>query len=304
MSNTADLLAPVRTRLAAVPWQALVPLSAALDAPLAAVLEGRPADRVLDRFLRDHRDLDAHARAACAEAIWGVALWRRHLRALTSPSATPRELLACLAHALGGRADLPALLGVTLPAPQALNDWRDLTSVPDWLALELVRAAGPDAPALAASLDVPAPIYLRANTLRTTRDELAAALAARAVTTRPCRWAHAGLEITSARPNLLGLGLDGFFEVQDEGSQLLAELLAAKPGDEVLDLCAGAGGKSLALAAHVGSTGLVHCADLDASRLDRLRGARLSRRCSGRHSRADPTRSTARTPRARRRPLL
>ena len=75
------------------------------------------------------------------------------------------------------------------------------------------------------------------------------------------------------RPNLLGLGpeLLGRFEVQDEGSQLLGELVGARPGDEVLDLCAGAGGKSLQLAAIVGPEGKVHATDIDLPRLERLR---------------------------------
>jgi 16S rRNA (cytosine967-C5)-methyltransferase len=235
------------------------------------MLAGRPAERVLDRFLRDHRRLEAPARTACAEAIFGVGLWRRHLRALTSADASPRQLLACLARDLGGFRDAGAVLGVTLPAPRTLSDWRDLTSVPDWLAVILEQVAGPAAPTLAAALGMPAPIFLRANPRRASREQLARTLAERGITTVPTRWARDGLEITSPRPNLLGLGLDGAFEVQDEGSQLLAELVGARPGDEVLELCAGAGGKALALAAHVGPTGLVHCADADASRLERLR---------------------------------
>jgi 16S rRNA (cytosine967-C5)-methyltransferase len=81
------------------------------------------------------------------------------------------------------------------------------------------------------------------------------------------------LIVTTHRPNLLGLGPEflGQFEVQDEGSQLLGELVDARPGDEVLDLCAGAGGKSLQLAALVGPEGKVHATDIDLPRLERLR---------------------------------
>ena len=86
-------------------------------------------------------------------------------------------------------------------------------------------------------------------------------------------WASQGLLVTTPRPNLLGLGPQflGRFEVQDEGSQLLGELVDAHSGDTVLDLCAGAGGKSLQLAALVGPQGEVHATDIDLHRLERLR---------------------------------
>jgi 16S rRNA C967 or C1407 C5-methylase (RsmB/RsmF family) len=84
--------------------------------------------------------------------------------------------------------------------------------------------------------------------------------------------------VTTPRPNVLGLAAwrEGLLEVQDEGSQLLGEAVAARPGEAVLDACAGAGGKTLLLAAAVGAAGRVHAADPDAERLVRLR-ARAAR---------------------------
>lgn len=264
----ADLLAAPRARLAQVPWDALPPLVGALIPALTEVLTGSPAERVLDRLLRSHRELDAAGRAVLAESLFGISLFRRFLRAQTSPCAPPLELLAIFLRDLAQR---PTLLEVPLPPTRTLTDWRDLTSIPDWLADDLVHHAGADAPKLAAALNTPAPIFLRTNTLRTTREALITALSARGITAIPTLKATAGLEVTTPRPNLLGTKLEGHFEVQDEGSQLLGEILEAKPGDEVLDLCAGAGGKSLQLAAHVGATGLVHCTDLDLAKLERLR---------------------------------
>jgi 16S rRNA (cytosine967-C5)-methyltransferase len=80
------------------------------------------------------------------------------------------------------------------------------------------------------------------------------------------------LQVTGERPNLLALPAfrEGLLEVQDEGSQLVALALGARPGEVVLDRCAGAGGKALALAAAVGPGGRVHGCDLDAGRLRRL----------------------------------
>ncbi len=116
----------------------------------------------------------------------------------------------------------------------------------------------------------PGPICLRA---RGSREELQRALAARGIETTLGRWSSQALVVTTQRPNLLGLGPEfiGCFEVQDEGSQLISQLLEVEPGDEVLDLCAGAGGKSLHLATLVGSTGTIHATDIDLARLERLR---------------------------------
>lgn len=260
--------------MATVPWEALQGLGPTLEPPLAAVLAGEPAERVLDRLLRAHRAFTAEQRAVAAESVFGVGLWRRRLRArLGHPDAPPLHLLAALAVDLGQRPDAPRWLGVDLPPLLPLADWRDRHSVPDWLAATLERAVGAEAPALAAAFNRPGPVCLRVNRLRTTREALAAALCRQGVTAEPGRWAPDALLVTSPRPNLLGLGSEllGAFEVQDEGSQLLGQLTGAQPGDEVLDLCAGAGGKALQLAALVGAQGRVHAADLDLPRLERLR---------------------------------
>lgn len=259
-------------RLRSIPWQALAGLGPTLAPALAEVLAGTPAERVLDRLLRAHRDFTPEQRAVTAEALFGVGLWRRRLRA--HHDGSPLELLAVLARDLGGADEAPRWLSVELPPSRPPPEaWRDRWSFPDWLADRLEAEFPGEAPALAAALNVPGPVCLRVNRARVTRDQLAERLAAAGLASHPGRWARDALVIDTPRPNLLGLGPDftGLFEVQDEGSQLLGDLLAAQPGDEVLDLCAGAGGKSLQLAAHVAPQGRVHCADVDLARLDRLR---------------------------------
>lgn len=276
--------APAERRVAEVPWEALRGLAPALDGPLAEILAGAPADRAVDRALRARPGLDAGGRAAVAEALFGVGLWRRRLwTQLGAPDASPRLLLAALVRDLGGRPDAEALVGLPpgalpppRPAPAALADrW----SLPDWLAAELGRAAGPEAEALAEALDRPGPVCLRANALRATRAALAARLAAEGIATRPGPLAPHALVVEGPRPNLLGLAAarEGLLEVQDEGSQLLGAAVEARPGEAVLDACAGAGGKALLLAADVGPAGAVHAADPDAERLGRLaRRARVA----------------------------
>ena len=101
------------SRLRSLPFGALAGLSDGLEPALARVLVGEPAERVLDRFLRAHRTLDADGRRACAEAVFGVGLWRRRLRhALGGAPGSPRLLLALLLRDLGGRADAAALAGL------------------------------------------------------------------------------------------------------------------------------------------------------------------------------------------------
>ena len=264
-------------RLREIPWDALGGRVAALDDPLAEILAGAAAERVVDRVLRADRALPADARRAFAEALFGVALWRRRLRAqLGDAGAPPRLLLASLMRDLAGRADAEPLAGLpagALPAPRpppaALAE---RASLPDWLAEALVAAAGDDADALADALNLPGPVCLRVNLLRASRDVAAARLAAEGVATRPGALAPACLVVTSPRPNVYGLAAhgDGLIAVQDEGSQLLGALVGARAGDAVLDACAGAGGKTLLLAADVGLGGRVLAVDPDAARLERL----------------------------------
>ena len=256
-------------RLTTVPWSALHGLGPLLGPALTEILAGQPAERVLDRLLRAHRDFTAEQRTVCAESLFGVGLWRRRLRAHLDGS--PLQLLAILARELGGFASAEQALEVELPALQPVpSGWRDRFSFPDWIGEHLDARFGAEAAALAEALNRPGPVCLRS---RGPRDELQRLLAARGVETVAGRWAPHALVVTTPRPNLLGLGPDflGRFEVQDEGSQLLGELVDAHPGGEVLDLCAGAGGKSLQLAALVGPEGKVHATDIDLPRLERLR---------------------------------
>jgi 16S rRNA (cytosine967-C5)-methyltransferase len=131
--------------------------------------------------------------------------------------------------------------------------------------------------ALAASLLEPAPLDLRVNTLRGSREQAQAALAHEGVLAQPTPWSPWGLRV-QGKPavNRMQVFLDGSVEVQDEGSQLLALLTGAARGQMVVDFCAGAGGKTLALGAMMRNTGRLYAFDTSAHRLAELQ-PRLAR---------------------------
>ena len=266
----------IQSRLHAVPWTALAGLANTVLPAIARVLSGAAAEREIDALLRANRAFDAAQRAAVVEAMFGVGLWRRRL-AVHAGSDDPRRLLFAMVRDLGGVEDrhaarlveLPEPLPVRVPVPDRIADrW----SYPDWIEAVFLREAGKDAEALAAATCVPGPVCLRANPLRTRREALVCALEGEGVHTRPGKFARNALIVTSGRPNLLALETyrRGWFEVQDEASQLVAEIVAPRPGETVLDFCAGAGGKTLALAGAMRGEGRLAAWDPDEDRLRRL----------------------------------
>ena len=147
-------------------------------------------------------------------------------------------------------------------------------SLPDWLADELAASVGDELREAAAALNERAPVCLRANTLRGSRDELRARLTDRGIACADGTYARDALVLGDRiAPRDLSSFRDSF-AVQDEASQLVAELVAAPPRGLVVDLCAGAGGKTLALAAHMANTGRIMAVDVDGRKLQELR-----RRC-------------------------
>lgn len=233
---------------------------------------------MLDRTLRAHRSLSREQRQALAEAVFNVGLWRRRLGFLLgNPDAPAPALLYAFLHGLAGvpSGEAARLSGLGEPLPLATGEPPSLAlrySLPDWLAEHFSRELGPAAEDFCAHLNVPGPITLRVNPLRTSREALAERLRSEGVETRPGALSPLALHVVGPRPNLYGLDSlrEGLFEVQDEGSQLLGLLVEARPGETVLDLCAGAGGKTLQLAAAMENRGRLLAYDPDAERLDRL----------------------------------
>lgn len=145
-------------------------------------------------------------------------------------------------------------------------------SLPDALARRILDDYPDDSPQLADALNKTAPTCLRANALKTTREELQALLVAEGINVRPAELSAQGLVVDNpGRIFSTQAFHDGLFEVQDEGSQLIAELAEPARGSQVLDMCAGAGGKTLALSALMGGTGSVVALDTSQRKLEELR---------------------------------
>lgn len=235
---------------------------------LAAVLDGQPADRALKRALRAHPGLSSEERAQVADVVLGVACLQGRLRWLLARERREASVDALIERYLedSGAAD-----GVEWPS-DPVERLAAERSLPAWLARRLVDERGQaDADALAAALNQRGPITVRANTLVTTRAALARALLDEGIHAREGERSPWALHL-EGRPNIRGSRAwrDGRFEVQDEGSQLLALATRARPGDVVIDACAGRGGKALALAAMIENEGRVLAYDVDGQRLDDL----------------------------------
>jgi len=144
-------------------------------------------------------------------------------------------------------------------------------SHPRWLAARWLDRYGIAAATAWAEFDnSPAPLTLRANTLKTSRDDLAAALRAASVDTEPSRLAPDGLVVTDGNPLLTPLAHTEAFVIQDEASQLVGLFAGATAGERVLDACASPGGKTTQMAAAMGDRGAIVAADVRGRRVELL----------------------------------
>lgn len=146
-------------------------------------------------------------------------------------------------------------------------------SLPVVLAEALFKSYGEqEAKDIATALLLPAPLAIRVNVLKTNVATCRRILAAEGYDTEPCTYALQGLRVARRLPlRTLSSYAQGLYEVQDEGSQLLGELVAVEPGMHVIDACAGAGGKTLQLAALMANSGRIDALDVINSRLDKLK---------------------------------
>ena len=277
-------------------------LAAAIEALGAIAADAAPpADRVLDRYFRDRRYIGSKDRHAIAERVFGVLRRRARLdwhlresgyrdvldarrRVLADVIVADGrsldavdQLFAAGPHATGKLSHREEelagkLAGRTLDAPGAPPE------APHWLAEKLRALYGERFDDEMSALNRTAPFDLRTNLLKAKdRDEALAALKSEGIEAEPTHLSPLGLRLPARKPIEHWTAFrQGQVEVQDEGSQIVALLVDAKPGMKVVDYCAGAGGKTLALAAAMNNQGRLVACDTSEGRLERSR-VRLKR---------------------------
>lgn len=245
--------------------------------------ESGPIDRAVARFLREQKDLDDETRSFVVRTNAGMLRTRRWLEhaASTLPFRPSRELLVSL-YLLGreGRSAKELRLddktAKTLLFAARKADDAGLAvraSLPDWLTETLVDELGEEeGAALALSLAEAPPSTLRVNVLKATREELIAALHREGFRSAPTALSPYGVVVENPGSLFRSEAFQaGLFEMQDEASQLATLLVEAKPGAAVVDGCAGAGGKTLALAAAMENRGRLYAFDVASFRLEDLK---------------------------------
>lgn len=266
----------------------------------------KPADSLIDSFFRTRKYLGSHDRKFIAETTYGtlrhwrkcqvlvdaalgvdndgfssgdkVLLWlAAYLRRIEGSQALLEADLAPVLESDKARSALGAFLRlleeVQTDTAEFRNDLGVEFSFPDWLARKLVEQYGSEeARQLCESLNTPAPLNIRVNDLKAGVDECAKRLHSEGIETTRTNLSDVGLTV-SKRTNMFRIPAfkEGFFEVQDEGSQLLGILVDPRPVWKVLDACAGAGGKSLHMAAIMKNRGEIVASDINAFRLNELR---------------------------------
>jgi 16S rRNA (cytosine967-C5)-methyltransferase len=262
-------------------------LSAAMEVLAEIEARHRPVGEALRDWGNAHRFAGSKDRAAIGNLVYDALRWRAS-SAWVMGSDTPRALvLGTVGHRWGLGADGLAAYAGDPHGPEPLTDdervrlaHADLAAappqvradLPDWLAPHFQRLFGEDWVAEGEALAKRPPLDMRANRLKADRDKVIRALGRQSPAATP--YAPDGIRIAPTEgegrhPNVQAEPpfQKGWFEVQDEGSQVAALMTAAKPGEQVLDLCAGAGGKTLALAAMMANKGQVFATDRDRIRL-------------------------------------
>ncbi len=287
-------------------------LSAAIDVFADIEARRRPAADALKDWGLSHRFAGSGDRAAIAGLVYD-ALRRKASAAWLMGEATARAVLIGMLRRERGLAtgEVAALCSGARFAPAPLTDAEKAAldadtlaaapahvrgDYPEWLDPYLARVFGDERAAEGEALGSRAPLDLRVNTLIAAREDVLPRLAH--LGAEPARWSPAGLRIHLAADakspaiHAEPVYLKGQIEVQDEGSQLAASFAQARPGEQVIDLCAGAGGKTLALAAAMENRGQIYATDSDKRRLAAIHE---------RISRADARNIQVRTPKGSRR---
>jgi 16S rRNA (cytosine967-C5)-methyltransferase len=254
----------------------------------AAVLPlERPADSLLTEYFRAHPLLGQRDRALVADTVYAALRRRRLLERVAGATGARRLVLATWGALLGAnlreleplaRGDEREWIAQAKREAHAPQPFEVECDLPDWV-IERLRARFDDdgVLALARGLLQPAPLDLRVNPGKASREAVLERLARDDIAAEPTPFSPEGVRL-AGKPaiNRHPLFTEGAVEVQDEGSQVVCRLVAPRRGEMVVDFCAGAGGKTLALGALMRSSGRLYAFDVSAARLAKLK-PRLAR---------------------------
>jgi 16S rRNA (cytosine967-C5)-methyltransferase len=223
----------------------------------------------VDREISRNRSLHSRDRRDLTGLLYDAARWRRRIWGDIAPSTVNLETVRKnLDEARALRHDPPLAKWSHLSSDALARE----LSFPTWIVDAWIHEIGfQSTVSLALALNEPAPVTLRVNTLKTTREKLKALLAKEDVPTEEGKHSPLALHLRG-RQNLQALSAykGGLFEIQEEASQVAVLAAHAKPGETVVDVCCGAGGKSLAFAALLENRGKVVAVDADARKLPEL----------------------------------
>lgn len=249
--------------------------------------EHKVLDHALAAAFEENPKWGKRDRSFIAETVFEVVRWRRALSFLAD-SEDANSLCAAQWNRMGydipdwwkhqglGAEAMAARESLLESQPRAIRE-----SIPDWLDELGVSELGDAWDAEITALNQRAPVYLRVNTLKTTREKAIEWLAENGVTASEVPGLPDALVLPAGKALPKPLRTDGRVEIQDAGSQRISRLLAPQPGDRVIDACSGAGGKSLHLAALMENQGRVYGMDVDARKIAELerRAKRAGARC-------------------------
>jgi len=247
-------------------------------------IEPRPLDRMVDAYYRQHRNLGAKERQIISETVFGVMRWKRRLDGVLMVSGINRPTrVQCIAAYLlwkiqdVDQKSIHTIISKSLDFDPPLKAFPGgpaaFWSYPDFIYKRLVKWKGEVwAAKIAAALNEKAQVVIRVNALKIDRDELQKQLEKDGVKSTSTTYSPYGL-VLQERVNLNSLSSfkQGLFEVQDEASQLVGLLVAPKEGETIIDVCAGAGGKTLLMAMLMKGRGKIIASDIDTRKLSILK---------------------------------
>lgn len=242
---------------------------------LDRVAQGAVTEQALTNWARAARFAGSKDRAGIRDIVYEVTRRRRSL-ALRGGGTGGRALILGLLRQDGvdpvtvfaGQGYGPDPLSDAERAAGGVPGPDDLMDLPDWLITRFRASLGSQADAVAQALRDRAPVFVRVNILRTTRDAAQSALAQEGIESAPHALSPTALQlgVNARRVGQSAAYLDGLIELQDVASQAVVDMIPLKAGQKVMDYCAGGGGKTLALAARMAG-GLVHAHDANPDRM-------------------------------------